>query len=356
MEASALQAPAAIARARVARASAASPAVRRPARALFRAGHDEAFRVIHDRYRQRLFAYTRQMLPARQDAEDALQDVFVRAYAGLRASQSELVLRAWLYRVAHNRCIDELRRPTPPPPEFSRWSRPPLDDPIAAADQREALRRLMADVRRLPEQQRSALLMRELGGMSYADVAAALGVTVPAVKSLLVRARIGAGAGVRGARHRLLGDPRGADPRARSRRPCQRHRAPPHARLQRVPALPSRAARRQPAVRGDGADAGPARRAGQGARVRWERWRGRRWRSGRWSRGHRRARLSGRVRRWRRPRGHADRGGGGDRWRRCRDPAPGVGQPGRAPPSPRQARGVGAAGPTPTDQLHGASG
>jgi RNA polymerase sigma factor (sigma-70 family) len=158
--------------------------------ALFRAGHDDAFRAIHDRYRQRLFAYTRQMLPARQDAEDALQDVFVRAYSGLRASQGRLVLRAWLYRIAHNRCIDELRRPAPPPPEVLELVRAPSDDPIAAADQRESLRRLVIDVRRLPEQQRSALLMRELGGMAYADMADALGVSVPAVKSLLVRARI----------------------------------------------------------------------------------------------------------------------------------------------------------------------
>ena len=158
--------------------------------ALFRAGHDDAFRAIHDRYRQRLFAYTRQMLPARQDAEDALQDVFVRAYSGLRASQGRLVLRAWLYRIAHNRCIDELRRPAPPPPEVLELVRAPADDPIAAADQRESLRRLVIDVRRLPEQQRSALLMRELGGMAYADMADALGVSVPAVKSLLVRARI----------------------------------------------------------------------------------------------------------------------------------------------------------------------
>ena len=158
--------------------------------ALFRAGHDEAFRAIHDRYRQRLFAYTRQMLPARPDAEDALQDVFVRAYSGLRASHGRLVLRAWLYRIAHNRCIDELRRPAPPPPEVLELVRAPADDPIAAADQRESLRRLVIDVRRLPEQQRSALLMRELGGMAYADMADALGVSVPAVKSLLVRARI----------------------------------------------------------------------------------------------------------------------------------------------------------------------
>jgi RNA polymerase sigma factor (sigma-70 family) len=158
--------------------------------ALFRAGHDEAFRVIHDRYRQRLFAYARQMLPGRQDAEDALQDVFVRAFANLRSNNRELALRAWLYRVAHNRCVDELRRPSPPPPEAMQFITSPVQDPIAQADQRESLRRLVADVRRLPEQQRSALLMRELEGFSYADLAAALGVSVPAVKSLLVRARM----------------------------------------------------------------------------------------------------------------------------------------------------------------------
>jgi RNA polymerase sigma factor (sigma-70 family) len=160
--------------------------------ALFRAGHDEAFRAIYDRYHQRLFAYARQMLPgSRQDAEDALQDVFVRAYASLRANDRELALRAWLYRVAHNRCIDELRRPAAPAPELIELVRSSIHDPIAQAEQRESLRRLIADVRRLPEQQRSALLMRELSGMTYSELAAALGVSVPAVKSLLVRARVG---------------------------------------------------------------------------------------------------------------------------------------------------------------------
>ena len=194
MEASALPAPAAVARTRT---SIGTPLLRLRSDeqlvALFRAGHDDAFRVIHDRYRQRLFAYTRQMLPHRQDAEDALQDIFVRAYAGLRANRRELALRAWLYRVAHNRCIDELRRPSPPPLEVLELLRSPTHDPIDEADRRESLRRLIADVRRLPEQQRSALLMRELGGMSYADMAGALGVTVPAVKSLLVRARLALG-------------------------------------------------------------------------------------------------------------------------------------------------------------------
>ena len=88
--------------------------------ALFRAGSDEAFGVLHDRYRQRLFAYVRQMLSgcARQDAEDVLQDVFVRAFAALRDDERDVNVKAWLYRVAHNRCIDHLRRPNPPAAEI----------------------------------------------------------------------------------------------------------------------------------------------------------------------------------------------------------------------------------------------
>ncbi|MES1193319.1 MAG: sigma-70 family RNA polymerase sigma factor, partial [Solirubrobacterales bacterium] len=62
---------------------------------------------------------------------------------------------------------------------------------MAEAERRDDLRRLIADVRALPEQQRSALLMREMEGLSYNDLAEALGVTVPAIKSLLVRARVG---------------------------------------------------------------------------------------------------------------------------------------------------------------------
>jgi RNA polymerase sigma factor (sigma-70 family) len=161
--------------------------------ALFRAGSEDAFGVIHDRYRQRLFAYVRQMLCAgpRQDAEDVLQDVFVRAYGALRADDRPVHVRAWLYRVAHNRCIDHLRRPVPPAADIFEVSRKPLHDPVEEAQRREDLSQLVRDVGRLPEQQRSALLMREIDGMSYANLADTLDVTVPAVKSLLVRARMG---------------------------------------------------------------------------------------------------------------------------------------------------------------------
>jgi RNA polymerase sigma factor (sigma-70 family) len=160
---------------------------------LFRGGSEEAFRAIHDRYRQRMFAYTRQMLTGSAvDAEDAVQEIFVRAYSGLRSSDRQLALRAWLYRIAHNRCIDELRRPQSVATETIPATIPNAgSDPVARLEQRDALKRLIADVQRLPDQQRSALLMRELAGMTYADVAGALGVSVPAVKSLLVRARVG---------------------------------------------------------------------------------------------------------------------------------------------------------------------
>ena len=192
MEASALHAPA-----RLGRLPLAIPLLRLRSDeqlvALFRAGSDEAFGVLHDRYRQRLFAYVRQMLAtqSRADAEDVLQDVFVRAFAALRGDSRAINVRAWLYRVAHNRCIDQLRRPLPPAAEIFEMSRRPLLDPVDEAQRRDDLKRLVADVGRLPDQQRSALLMREIDGLSYAELAGALDVTVPAVKSLLVRARVG---------------------------------------------------------------------------------------------------------------------------------------------------------------------
>ena len=191
MEASALHAPAGFARGRIALGL---PLLRLRSDeqlvALFRDGDEEAFRVIHDRYRTRLFAYARQMLGSNQDAEDVLQDVFVRAYAGLRLNDRNLALRAWLYRVAHNRCVDQLRRPMPPTPEALGRCLAPTQDPATRAEERDSLRRLIADLRRLPDQQRSALLMRELGGMSYDELSMTLAISLPAVKSVLVRARV----------------------------------------------------------------------------------------------------------------------------------------------------------------------
>ena len=121
---------------------------------LFRAGNDEAFRVIHDRYRVRLIAYARQMLASSPaDPEDAVQEIFVRAYSYLRSNSRELALRAWLYRIAHNRCIDDLRRPAAVATEaIDELSDATGGDPHDRVEQRDALRRLIVDVQRLPDQ------------------------------------------------------------------------------------------------------------------------------------------------------------------------------------------------------------
>ena len=159
--------------------------------AAFRAGREEAFAVVAERYRDKLLAYARHMLRGRAQAsaEDVVQDVLIRAYRALRANSRPMALRAWLYRIAHNRCLDELRgeRPTA---ELHEDVVAAGEDPAVAVHRRERLRELVGDIRELPPQQRSALVIRELDGLSYAELADALDTTVPAIKSLLVRARM----------------------------------------------------------------------------------------------------------------------------------------------------------------------
>ena len=137
--------------------------------ALFRAGREDAFRAIHDRYHDRLLAYVRHMLRGSSEAEDVVQDVFLRAYGALRSGERDIAVRPWLYRVAHNRCIDYVRR-APAPPLQPDELLPGGTDPAAEAERREDLRRLVADLHNLPEQQRSALIIRELEGLSYAEL------------------------------------------------------------------------------------------------------------------------------------------------------------------------------------------
>ena len=153
-----------------------------------RGGDDEAMTVIDERYRGRLLAYVRRM-SAGADAEDVIQDVLARAYTALRADDRPMTLRPWLYRVSHNRCLDLLRRPTPVLTDDMDLGPAPatLGEQVAG---RERLRQVVADIQGLPDQQRSALIIRELEGLSYEELSEALDTTVPAIKSLLVRARM----------------------------------------------------------------------------------------------------------------------------------------------------------------------
>jgi RNA polymerase sigma factor (sigma-70 family) len=159
--------------------------------AMVRSGNAGAFETIVDRYQGRLLGFCRQMLGSTEDAEDVLQEVFVNAYRAMLGDDREINLRPWLYRIARNRCLNHLRKPTADAQES--MDMVPMVDAASTAEKvhnREEFRQLLADVSKLPETQRSALLLREMDAMSYEEIAQAMDTSVPSVKSLLVRARI----------------------------------------------------------------------------------------------------------------------------------------------------------------------
>jgi RNA polymerase sigma factor (sigma-70 family) len=159
--------------------------------AIARGGNPGAFETIVDRYQGRLLGFCRQMLGSTEDAEDVLQEVFVNAYRAMLADDREINLRPWLYRIARNRCLNQLRKPSADAQES--MDMVPEVEAASTAEKvhnREEFRQIVADVNKLPETQRSALLLREMDALSYEEIADAMETTVPSVKSLLVRARI----------------------------------------------------------------------------------------------------------------------------------------------------------------------
>jgi RNA polymerase sigma factor (sigma-70 family) len=159
--------------------------------AMIRAGHEHAFEALFDRYHSRLLAFCRHMLRSTEDAEDVLQEVFVKAHAAMLADERPINARPWLYRIARNRCLNHLRRPVAD--GVDTMDILPSENGVTTAERvqkREDFRALVEDVGDLPETQRTALLLRELDALSYEEIATAMDTTVPAVKSLLVRARM----------------------------------------------------------------------------------------------------------------------------------------------------------------------
>ena len=159
--------------------------------ALIRDGHDHAFEVLFERYHSRLLAFCRHMLRSTEDAEDVLQEVFVKAHAAMIADDRHINVRPWLYRIARNRCLNHLRRPVPEGQDSMDVM--VGENGVTTAERvqkREDFRALVADVQELPETQRTALLLREIDALSYEEIAETMDTTIPAVKSLLVRARM----------------------------------------------------------------------------------------------------------------------------------------------------------------------
>jgi RNA polymerase sigma factor (sigma-70 family) len=159
--------------------------------AMIREGHERAFEALFERYQVRLLAFCRGMLGSAEDAEDVLQEVFVAAHRAILGDNRAINARPWLYRIARNRCLNHLRKPVPEGQDSMDVH--PHENGVSVADRvqkREEFRALIADVSELPETQRTALLLREIDALAYEDIAVAMETTVPAVKSLLVRARM----------------------------------------------------------------------------------------------------------------------------------------------------------------------
>jgi RNA polymerase sigma factor (sigma-70 family) len=156
----------------------------------FRAGDEAAFGALHARYAEGIRRYSAYMLRGTvHDADDAAQDVFLRAYQSMRRDEREIDVRPWLFRVAHNRCIDVLRRPVSDTLD-DRTPGGAGNDPATAIERRETMRALLRDIGQLTDGQRSALLLRELGGLSHEGVGEALGISPTSSRMLVHRARL----------------------------------------------------------------------------------------------------------------------------------------------------------------------
>jgi RNA polymerase sigma factor (sigma-70 family) len=154
---------------------------------LARSGHERAFDAIVDRYRRPLLRFCRGILPESR-AEDAVQQTFINAHAALTESDDAVQLKPWLFTIARNASLNMLRQ--------NGWSydQIPLDfdgvrRPDQVVEQRAELEQTVSAMNELPERQRSALVMREFEGRSYAEIGLALGANDGAVRQLLNRAR-----------------------------------------------------------------------------------------------------------------------------------------------------------------------
>ncbi|MBP7243481.1 RNA polymerase sigma factor [Amaricoccus sp.] len=152
-------------------------------------GDAVAARTLVERHAPRLLAVARRMLGDAAEAEDVAQETMLRLWRGASAWRpGEAGVGTWLYRVASNLCLDRLRRrrPTGELSDDAPDDRPTAVATLARADRAAALDAALA---LLPERQRLAIVLRHFEERGNPEIAAALGVSVEAVESLLARGR-----------------------------------------------------------------------------------------------------------------------------------------------------------------------
>ena len=157
-----------------------------------RRGNEAAFEVIFERHAPAILTFCRHMLGTREQAEDVVQHTFTAAYRDLqRGGDREIALKPWLFAIARNRSLSVLRaqREVPVATDALESGSPSGADLAEQVEERADLRSLLVDVRALPDEQRAALLLTEMGDLSHVEVAGVLGCEASRVKGLVFRAR-----------------------------------------------------------------------------------------------------------------------------------------------------------------------
>src|SRR5262245_12693619 len=152
----------------------------------FLAGEEEAFERLVERYYQRIDRLAQQVVRHPMAAEDIAQEVFLRAYRGLPRFRGEASFYSWLYRIAINLCLNYLRRQanqvsTAQNPDASTLS--VTDDPSVVLEAQERERLIRKAIDTLPSHYRIAIILRDLEGLSYQEIADILSVPLGTVKS-----------------------------------------------------------------------------------------------------------------------------------------------------------------------------
>ncbi len=150
-------------------------------------GYENAFEEIVRRYGKPLIRYAAAIVsPSR--AEDVTQDAFSQALLALRDTDKKIDLRPWLYRIVRNTALNDLRDQPPPSAPLTAQIAG-VETPLDAAERREEIDQLVRRLRALPDPQRAAIVMRELEGRSYKEIAEILEIPIGTVMSRLHRGR-----------------------------------------------------------------------------------------------------------------------------------------------------------------------
>ncbi len=154
----------------------------------------ERFLELVDEMRPDLHRYCARMLGSVADGEDIVQDTLARAYYELSALKELPSLRSWLFRIAHNRALDQLRgadrRMNRPLEELEETFADDAADPDAALSREQAVQAAVSRFLELVPLQRSCVILKDVLDYSLSEIAALLGLSVPAVKSSLHRGRV----------------------------------------------------------------------------------------------------------------------------------------------------------------------